>query len=500
MVDTATWRQLSPLSVVFILAKGAIRILRENLPLLVGIGAGVALLERIGARELALAGAGIAALAAVGAVVYYRRFRYRLEGDVLRVRRGVFEIREVELRADRIQHIRLREPLAMRIFGLAVVEVSTPGGGDRDLDLPGLRRETARELTRRLVALRGESAPASPDDRAAASDVRFRATGAGITLHGAASQSILVAAAAVAPLLAQLAQHLEGDTARLVGRAFRNLGERLGSDVIAGLIVALAALLLLSAGSIATAWIRYGGYELSREGDQYGQQSGLLSRQQQSLALPRLQAVEWVETAVGRMLGRSYLVCRQIGAATDPNESRGAFVIPALDRREAARLIGEMWPAVATDASLARPHPAYRRLLMLRGAAALIPLFGLAAAVTGDLRWLLGIAASPLALWPLAYSRWRAVGYRADGDAVWVRRGLLGRRSVIAPPAHAQRVTVRQSWFQRRRRLATLVVTLAHGPVSIPYVPESSARSIADLILYSVETGPARRERGFEAG
>jgi putative membrane protein len=488
MAETSAWRRLSPWSVVFILLKGAVRTARENLPVLVGVGAGIALIERIGARELIAAAIAVAVVGAAISVVYYRRFRYHLTGEVLRVRRGLLEVVEIELRADRIQHIGVREPLSMRPFGLAVVRVSTPGGGKHDVELPGIRRQRAHELVDALTNARGEVAPPDDDPHALAADVRFRASPLGITLHGVANQSILVAVAAAAPILAQLIPRLEGAQARALGEAVQELGVRLGSHTAAWTLLALTALALLLAGSILIAWVQYAGYELRREGDRYAQRSGLLSRQEQLLATPRVQAIDWVETAVGRALGRSYLVCRQIGSASKVAEPGGAFVIPALDRQAAARLLDEIWPGTATTPALHRPHRAYRRVLMLRASLPAGLIFTLAAAAMGEPRWLLALPVALLALWPLAYARWRAFGYRLDDRFLWVRRGLLGRRRVIAPPARAQRVVVSQSLLQRRRELASLTLTLAHGPVTIPYISAAEARRLADRVLAAVET------------
>ena len=489
---SGAWKRLSPLSVVFILAKGALRFIRENLAVLVGVGAGVALLERIGTRELAAGAAALGVLASIGAFTYYRRFRYRLEDDVLRVRRGVFEVSEIELRADRIQHIGVREPVYMRIFGLAIITVSTPGAGSNEVDLPGVSRAEALALANELGAARAADA-ATPERTEGqlvgpGSDVRFRATGAGITLHGVASQSILVAAAALAPIAGQLLPRLEGAVARYAGAALAAVEALVGSTILAWIVLAAGALVLLVSASVVAAWIQYFGYELSRDGDRYTQQSGLLSRQAQTLTLSRLQSVHWVETALGRALGRCYLLCRQTGSASREEHTGGTFTIPALARREASRVLGELWQGAASAGALASPHPRYRRAVLLRLLFPLSAVAVIAAAVTGRPLALAWIPVLGAGLWPLAHLRFRAVAYRVGDRFALVRRGLVGRRTVVVPLERIQRVAVSQSIFQRRYDLASLTITLADGPVSIPYIPEPEARALADRIVYRIET------------
>ncbi len=65
---------------------------------------------------------------------------------------------------------------------------------------------------------------------------------------------------------------------------------------------------------------------------------------------------------------------------------------------------------------------------------------------------------------------------------------LLVRRTTELPIAKAQVVTVSQSWFERRRDLATLHVRSAEGYVAVPLIPVDDAKGCRDPILHRVET------------
>ena len=52
----------------------------------------------------------------------------------------------------------------------------------------------------------------------------------------------------------------------------------------------------------------------------------------------------------------------------------------------------------------------------------------------------------------------------------------------------AQRVVVRQSFFERRRGLATVEVSTASGSISIPMIDQAEARSLRDRVVYAAET------------
>jgi putative membrane protein len=51
-----------------------------------------------------------------------------------------------------------------------------------------------------------------------------------------------------------------------------------------------------------------------------------------------------------------------------------------------------------------------------------------------------------------------------------------------------QRVTVTQSRYQRRKKLASLRMYMASGTVNIPYIDHQQAQQLRDYILYRVET------------
>ena len=52
----------------------------------------------------------------------------------------------------------------------------------------------------------------------------------------------------------------------------------------------------------------------------------------------------------------------------------------------------------------------------------------------------------------------------------------------------AQTVTVRQSFFERRRGLATFEVATAGGSFNVPMIGFDEARALRDRVVYQVET------------
>ena len=496
------WSRLSPWAMVFLFLRGLVRFLRENIPLLAGAGAGIAFVEAIGLREVVLGAAFLLTAGALLCLLYYRRFRYRVEDAVLLVQKGLVEHSELKVHADQIQQVMIEEPWNLRLFGLVRFSVDTPGGSATEVELPGITREAAEDLRR---ALDGAEEHAGMTEPEAGPAPLFRATTPALLLHGLASNYAWFALAAMAPFLNRIERLIRERWDDIELPAF--LAELLERPLLGGASLLLILLVCLIGASVVISVLRFYGFELYRSTGnahrevRFSQRSGLLSRKEQVLSARRLQVVEQVQSAIGRLLGRQHLVCRQIGSVQSEQDVSGQmFLVPALDAPTAASLLPEFWPGVATSATFQPVSRHYRRVIWLRLSLLTALILGWIAFEQADVRLLLGIVPVLGVLWPIAHLRWRAVAWHEQDDYLQVRRGVLGRRISIFPRVSVQRAGLQQSWFQRRRGVATLHLTLASGPITIPYLPAAVAWRLLADVLESVESPAGARRDNLSGG
>lgn len=489
------WLRLSPWAVVFIVIKGVYRIVRENIAVLAGVGVGLSFLERISARELVLIAIGLFLLGTLMAVIYHRRFRFRLDGDTLRVRSGLFVRKELKLRAGRVQHLAVEQPVYMRPFSLVELKLDTPGAGKSEVSLPGIPRNLAEAL-RRDLSSPGATAPVDPEadhaDEAGRTEtnVVFTAGLHDVLLHGVVNNHAWVLAAILAPLMGNIDEWGErffGDPELLqaVNAWFPNIWVAVGAALAAVMVIGLLF-------SVIVSLFRYHDFVLALKPDRLVQRSGLLNRQEQELVARRLQAVEAVQSLAGRLLGRGWIMGRQIGSGdpgTDFMTGRNKFLVPGLAAVEWRKVMAAMWPGWRGQGELRRVHPAYVSVSSLRVAfLGALPAVGLCIGFW-TLWWLL----LPFGVWVLLrgvmYLRWRVLGWSRSDGYINLRRGLVARRMIVFPAGRVQSVEILSSPYQRRNDLATLVLVLAHGPVRIPFMPLEDAMDLADYCLYAVEAG-----------
>lgn len=493
MSSIEDWQRLSPMSVVYLFLRGTLSIVRENLPLLFGAGAGVAVLDSVGLREVALLLGVLLASRLLLALWQYRRFTFRIDGDLLLVRKGIFEQSELKVRSVQIQQVLVEAPWHLRLFGLVRFSVDTPGGASTEVELPGIRPVTAAALRRALEAEdRVEDAGLQPTPN----QTLHQTSTTDLIMHGLANNYAWVALLALMPLLHRLAQSQQDRLETIELPPW--IDSVLDYPLLAAAGGIAAIVLILMIASIVIALLRFHGFRLERDDrstalPRFRQTSGWASRREQILNSARLQVVEEVQTPIGRLLGRSQLLCRQIGNVQIEQDPNGQlFLIPGLDRDSSERLLAALWPDRVPATTMERVHPYYRRITWLRLTLISGALLGVMVQQTGDLRWGLPWVVLMLVFAGLAHLRWLAVGFAVQEGWLEIRFGLIGHRRSTFPAIHVQRVQIRQNFFQRRREVADLTLTLATGPITLPCLSEDRAWNLFEDILERIEqTGPA---------
>lgn len=496
--DSGSWQRLSPWALVLIFVSGLIQLIRQNLYVLVGAGAGFAFLDWLGARELILIGILVFLVALVISLVFYRRFRFRLESDGLRVRRGLVEQKELRVRYVRVMNVNISQPFYLRPLGLVRFSLETPGASEKEMELPGISREMAESMRETIARHRaghqvredqpGEAVPAGAESGRGDRRELYRAREVDLLLHGLASHQVWVLAGALATVYGTM----EGTIRRRVSDVDVDTAwlEALASPwvlVMGGIGVLL---LLVTLASVIISWVRFHGFVLEEDDDRLRIRAGLLDRKEQTVPRTKLHGFTLVQTAVGALIRRWYLLGRQAGGlASEAQVQQGRFLIPGLDRNGIFALLDPVTAETVRAPDFQGIAPLFRRVMGLR----LFSLF-LAGIVAAGLLldWThpltLAVASLALPALGLLWLRWRRWGWCMQGRRLWVRSGLIGQRIEMFSTERVQQVEVKQSPVQYRRGLASLELTLPHGSVTLPWVPLGTARQLANECLWRMET------------
>ncbi|WP_242653037.1 PH domain-containing protein [Intrasporangium flavum] len=415
--------------------------------------------------------------------------RYRITGGRIELQRGLLNKQTTKAQLDKVRTVDLTARVYHRVLGLAKVEIST-GGSHRDrLVLDSLRVDEGRRLRAELLhridpAVTGlptptglpvstdasgpdASAPAPHDEELVRLDpawVRY----APFTLTG-----IATAAAGVGFLF------------QSVGRV-RDQGEVIasGTEWVRGLAIWVDVLLLLVVVSVlaAVAYVlNFWGFRLTRNrlGSLHTRR-GLLTTRETSIDRGRVRGVQVDEPAGLRLVGARRLKVVTTGLL---RERGGAdWLVPPAPATEVFRVAtGVVDDDDAVTAAL-QPHgrAALRRRLTRTIVPTLVVLVALAvlrSATDAPVGWFAGAPVLlALAAW-LAVDRYAGLGHRITPRHLVVREGSLDRHRVALDRDGVIGWTVRQSFFQRRAGVATLVATTAAGASHYDVVDVPVARA-----------------------
>lgn len=498
-IDVNAWQRLAPMALLFLVINGGARFVRENLYAFAGAGAGFAFLDRLGLREFLLGGLLVLLVGILIAVIYHRRFRFRIEGDAIRLRRGIIENKDLRIRFARVQNVGLSQPFYFRPFGLVRFTLETPGAESTEVSLPGVSRDLALALRDHIARAGGPAAETGPDEPAAEagageSDATLIHAPGNLRLfaHGLVSNQVWLIAGVAAWLFSSLWERIEqwidSIGVSVVVQRILEFGWTGAAVLVLMLVVSLFAL------SGVLSLVRFHDFILRDLGDRFLAVGGLLDKREQNIRRRKLTGLTLYQTALGRLIGQWYLVGKQASSKeieVDPSGKH--FLIPGM-RRADMSLIGRLMPGFSMPDEMRPISRRFRTLFWSRISAPVLILTALAWWYLSNTRLLIGgmLVVLLLVLW-LVHRSWRCWGWQVVDGVCWVQQGLFGLRRDAFELAMVQQAAVVSTPYFRRHGLASVRLVLPQGQVTVPFIAMADAVELVNRAVFAAETSFAHR-------
>lgn len=409
-------------------------------------------------------------------VLRYVTTSFRITDGRVELRRGLIGRHVLSTPLDRVRTVDLTSSLTHRVLGLTTVRVGSGTGDDEGaIDLDGLPLERARLLRAELLreAPSAESTPAATE--VLRLDPRW-ARYAPLTSAGVAISAGVLGVTFQGLNLVGGPQVLDvGDLADGAARA---------SIWIVGPALAVGALVAVSALAVGGYLMANWSFALRRTGRSWHLTRGLVTTRETTLDDGRVAGVTLTEPVGLRLAGAARLDA--IVTGVDRSEAGSALLVPPAPYGVVAGVAGRVLGAGEPVEGPLVPHgPAAvrRRWTRALGPALLLLAVGAVAAVAESTAWPLlpGVLALPVTAL-LAADRAGSLGHALAAGHLVARSGSLARRREALGADHVIGWTFRDTWFQRRTGLTTLVATTAggRGSVTVPDVPMADAVALAD--------------------
>jgi putative membrane protein len=414
-----------------------------------------------GRTTIILLAVGITLLSLLTATLTWWRFSYADGPSAVVVTRGLLSRSVRTVPTDRIRGVEVETPLLHRLFGLVRVRIDAAAGAvsgnDEELVVDGVPRDEGDRLRTAVLSRRaapatepgvdGVVAPEPPDEEFARFDNRW------LLYAPLVGSYLAIPAAAVGAgfrLLDELGHNVRPELERL----------DLGGGWVPAVSIAGVLLLLLAVGAVIGAALVNWGFTLDRRGGSLIAVRGLLTRRHTELEIDRIRG-----GTVSEGLGMRWMRAARINALVTGlgDAARRGQLLPLGPRASAWALIRRL---VDDPGPLVAHPPAARRRSIVRAVATglLVSGVGIAATVAAGWWWILaaGIGLTVLGV-PLGLGRYASLGHAAGPRSFSVRSGWLVREQVILQRRAVVGWRVRQSFFQRRAGLATVVACVGAG-------------------------------------
>ncbi|GAA6525371.1 PH domain-containing protein [Intrasporangium sp. DVR] len=413
-------------------------------------------------------------------VLRWMTTRYRVSDEQIELRRGLLNKQTRTARLDKVRTVDLTAQLHHRALGLAKVEISTGSAGKDRLVLDSLGVEEGRHLRAELLH---RAQPVDP-----ALDALPAPTGPAVDLEAPAPQPATEAAAADEELVrldptwvrfAPFTMTGIGTAAAIFGFVSQGLGRvyeqgdlyESGADWVRELawwVDVLGVILIVSLLAVGAYVLSFWGFRLRRNhtGSLHTRR-GLLTSREVGIDHTRVRGVEVGEQLGLRLAGGRRLKAVSTGLQGEAGGGSDWLAPPApvgVVEAVATAITGD---AEAVSAALLPHGPAARRRRLTR--ALLLPSVLVTVLTAGWLLrdwpgWPLWFAL-PLLVgsWFLGRDRYRGLGHLVTARHLVSRSGSFDRRRAVLARPGVIGWTVRQSFFQRRVGVVTLIATTAAG-------------------------------------
>ena len=474
-----------------------------------GVGGAYALIAYLvvtGQMRTAILGTiAIIILSAVGLLLYWKRFAYRVGRDEIRIDSGIFSRIHRTIPFDRVQDVDITQGPVARLLGIAEVKFETGAStGQEEGVLPAIALERAESL-RELIRARRSRAVAVAEEQEAERPPVYA-----MDLRRLLSAGVFNFSLAIFAGLIGVTQTF-GDVigfdpfSRAFWESLAGFSEPLEQFVLAHQMAAAAAgLLVLVAIGLATGIIRTTlrdyGFRLDRSETGLRRRRGLLTLTDVTLPANRAQAAILGSGPVRDGFGWSDLKMQSL--ARDEGGSGDHMLAPLATREEADTILAALgWRGIPAALDWARVSRAYLWTLVV----GLTPLYLLVAVQALAFGWawstidavtrpyvlpeltplLIGSGAVLSLLAVLLGGRWlawRRTGYAVDSDRLLIRTGWWRRRILVLPIRRIQSVDLSHSVVSRWFGIAALTFGVAGGSgFSAHRIPALHAEKARDL-------------------
>ena len=433
----------------------------------------------------------------VGSIIAYFKFYYHVDEDSLMINKGVIRKTKLDIPFERIQTINFEQNILHQLFNVVGVKIDTAGSVSNEVAIDALDKPRAEALRSFILE---KKASLSPNQSA-----EFQSSQAGLIEEIAEEKNILLHLKIgdllkigvsenhlrTAAIMLAIGGGFIGDIEDALGMdVFEGIGSWVGSGLGAiffFIFIFIPFFLVLSFFiSLIRTVLRYYDLKFWENKRGYKVVSGLFTRKEVSILKQKIQILEWATNPLRQVFGIFTLYLKQ-ASSVEVNTSKTVSVPGCyeaqVDNIKYDYIPKGMWDQLqsfAVDKHYLIWHLLYVCFLPTIAWFALRYFTGFS-----NYFFIVMYFCASLLMVILAYRKRK---FHLNEHIIQSSSGIFGNREKLLQLFKIQSVSLRQSIYQRRRSLASLILHTASGNVSVPFIPHEQAKILQNFILFKAES------------
>lgn len=404
-------------------------------------------------------GGGVLFLLLAG-VLNWWRFLFKLEGDTLHIKSGIWVRKDLYLTRDRVQVIDISSGVLQRFFGLVRLDIQTAGASSRQAAIDAITAVKAEEIQALLRKSTTRNGEAGQIDRKETADSKESYPRIGIPLKelmiaASTSGSFGIALSILGTLFSQ-AEPFISDSG-FFDRLFSLLPEQSEPMMLVSIILlfVLFAWLLSFFGTLFT----YGNFTLELREDELVISRGIFEKKRVTVPFNRIQAVHVMEGLIRQPLGYASVHLESAGYGDD--KGTGSIVLfPLISKKELCAFFEIVLPHCNTDLPGVKPPlRAFNRYLIRSTLPALL-IAGILYFLLqfNYLVWILPVLA---VIW--GWLKYKDAALGVQDELCVIRSRRFSKSTAFVLRKRIQDRSLTQSPFQRFKKLSSFELHVASG-------------------------------------
>ncbi len=435
-----------------------------------------------------IAGLIILTLLIIHSILYYSTFYFYIKDGEFILKKGYLRRKVLSIPIERIQSVNTKQHLIQQILDVVTLEIDTAGSSGKELKIHALNISFANALSEILAGKKTEAHRSEEQLETSTSNLEklvLRLNPLDLLKIGI-SQNHLLTALIVIGFAFQIFDNIQDifkEQADRYSNEFLNYMSGSGLSIIIFMILFFLILVILI--SLILTLVKYFDFKLLKRENAYRVVAGIINKRNVVLQHSKIQQLNWVNDPLKRLFGIYKVIFKQAVSKQSKNEQ--VVDAPGCLKEHLVLLKSDLFGEDQfSESTKINSNPYYfQRLWTFTG-------------------WLPILLASPLlfnnwifwliaGLWLLAtagysFLKLKKSYFKIVNEQIQVSSGAISHKWKQMELFKIQAVEFKQSFFQKRKSLASLEIMNASGSINIPFIDQDLAKHIYDYLLYHTET------------